>query len=198
MVVDLQGVDDLYTDPQIHTAGGMHHHEYGVGNLGRAGQALFFMSHRCNLVCEKLALRRILPPRRSVDFSSSALVAPSARAGGDADAVRSRAAAQQKRSKSTLASEGALAAWLPSLDELAALELAAGWREADWRAKRQQAHCAAEVALCRPCGSSSTDADQTPRRSSSLQNVTFWVVSAVTFLETASNGRLTVTPGLGT
>ena len=158
MVVDLQGVDDLYTDPQIHTAGGMHHHEYGVGNLGRAGQALFFMSHRCNLVCEKLALRRILPPRRSVDFSSSALVAPSARAGGDADAVRSRAAAQQKRSKSTLASEGALAAWLPSLDELAALEIAAGWREADWRAKRQQAHCAAEVALCRPCGSSSTDA----------------------------------------
>ena len=31
MVVDIQGVGDLYTDPQIHTAAG---HEYGDGNLG--------------------------------------------------------------------------------------------------------------------------------------------------------------------
>ena len=34
MVVDIQGVGDLYTDPQIHTAAG---HEYGDGNLGTKG-----------------------------------------------------------------------------------------------------------------------------------------------------------------
>ena len=31
IVVDIQGVGDLYTDPQIHTASGA---EYGDGNLG--------------------------------------------------------------------------------------------------------------------------------------------------------------------
>lgn len=31
MVVDIQGVGDLYTDPQIHTVSG---HDYGDGNLG--------------------------------------------------------------------------------------------------------------------------------------------------------------------
>ena len=32
MVVDIQGVGDLYTDPQIHTANGQ---DYGDGNLGK-------------------------------------------------------------------------------------------------------------------------------------------------------------------
>lgn len=34
MVVDIQGVGDLYTDPQIHTAFGT---EYGEGNLNIKG-----------------------------------------------------------------------------------------------------------------------------------------------------------------
>ena len=46
IVVDIQGVGDLYTDPQIHTSEGT---EYGDGNLGVKGMALFFHSHSCKL-----------------------------------------------------------------------------------------------------------------------------------------------------
>jgi len=59
IVVDIQGVGDVYTDPQIHTfnRGG----DYGLGNLGMKGIKAFFASHRCNELCESLSL----PNRRS-------------------------------------------------------------------------------------------------------------------------------------
>ena len=42
LVCDIQGVGDLYTDPQIHT---YHGHGFGMGNLGNDGIIKFFKTH---------------------------------------------------------------------------------------------------------------------------------------------------------
>eukprot|EP00899_Mesostigma_viride_P019617 jgi/Mesvir1/27657/Mv07381-RA.2 len=54
LVVDVQGVGDLYTDPQIHTISG---EGYGGGNLGAEGIAMFFLTHICNPLCARIKLQ---------------------------------------------------------------------------------------------------------------------------------------------
>ena len=62
MVVDVQGVGDLYTDPQFHTADGK---EYGEGNLGHRGMAQFLSTHHCDDLCRLLGLPPfVLSPKR--------------------------------------------------------------------------------------------------------------------------------------
>lgn len=53
LVVDIQGVRDHYTDPQIHTRKGK---EFGKGNLATRGFERFLESHRCNPICRYLRL----------------------------------------------------------------------------------------------------------------------------------------------
>lgn len=53
LVCDIQGVNDRYTDPQIHTASGK---GFGRGNLGEAGLKAFLSRHRCTQICEALCL----------------------------------------------------------------------------------------------------------------------------------------------
>ena len=50
-MIDVQGVGDLLTDPQIHTLSGS---GYGRGNMGLRGMALFFATHKCNAICAQL------------------------------------------------------------------------------------------------------------------------------------------------
>jgi|ERR1719456_467434 len=56
MVVDIQGVADIYTDPQIHTKDAK---GYGAGNLGMEGVKKFFETHQCNNLCIGLKLNSI-------------------------------------------------------------------------------------------------------------------------------------------
>jgi len=56
LVCDIQGVSDLYTDPQVHSADGQ---SFGKGNLGQRGIDRFIQSHRCNAICRYLKLPSI-------------------------------------------------------------------------------------------------------------------------------------------
>eukprot|EP01113_Clastostelium_recurvatum_P027764 TRINITY_DN3359_c0_g1_i3.p1 TRINITY_DN3359_c0_g1~~TRINITY_DN3359_c0_g1_i3.p1 ORF type:complete len:785 (-),score=166.46 TRINITY_DN3359_c0_g1_i3:106-2343(-) len=56
LIIDIQGVADWYTDPQIHTYDGV---GFGMGNLGQKGFERFLESHRCNAVCQYLGLQSV-------------------------------------------------------------------------------------------------------------------------------------------
>jgi elongation factor 2 kinase len=75
IVVDIQGVDDYYTDPQIHIIDEVQpgeanfFSEYSTaspGNLGTQGVEKFFETHQCNEICKQLGLAPVkfplLPP----------------------------------------------------------------------------------------------------------------------------------------
>jgi hypothetical protein len=52
IIVDIQGVGDRYTDPQLHSL----KQRYGAGDLGVVGMQLFFQTHQCNGICRGLGL----------------------------------------------------------------------------------------------------------------------------------------------
>eukprot|EP01133_Synstelium_polycarpum_P016898 gene16898-20094_t len=58
IVVDIQGVGDVYTDPQIHSSDGQ---GFGKGNLGIEGIKRFFSTHQCNSICHYLGLSSVNP-----------------------------------------------------------------------------------------------------------------------------------------
>mmetsp|Transcript_28720 Transcript_28720/g.35194 ORF Transcript_28720/g.35194 Transcript_28720/m.35194 type:complete len:258 (+) Transcript_28720:1-774(+) len=56
LICDLQGVNDLYTDPQMHTYNGK---GCGKGNMGKRGINKFLNSHKCNAICTYLKLKAV-------------------------------------------------------------------------------------------------------------------------------------------
>lgn len=53
LICDIQGVSDVYTDPQIHSRDG---EGFGKGNMGGKGFKKFLSTHRCNAICRYLKL----------------------------------------------------------------------------------------------------------------------------------------------
>lgn len=53
LVCDIQGVSDMYTDPQVHSQDGQ---GFGKGNMGQRGIDKFIQTHRCNAICRYLKL----------------------------------------------------------------------------------------------------------------------------------------------
>lgn len=57
IVVDVQGVGDIYTDPQLYSID----KRYGPADYGIVGISNFFKNHKCNAVCMALGLQQIIP-----------------------------------------------------------------------------------------------------------------------------------------
>lgn len=74
LVCDLQGVGDLFTDPQIHTEEGK---GLGMGNMGADGIAKWVVKHKCNPICRAIGLRSLIPSRDPDPQELAALPPPS-------------------------------------------------------------------------------------------------------------------------
>lgn len=57
------GVDNYFTDPQIHSHDG---NSFGMGNLGQEGIDRFLETHKCNSLCRQLGLET---PQKNPDGS---------------------------------------------------------------------------------------------------------------------------------
>ena len=82
LVVDVQGVGNLFTDPQLVTAD----YAYGGGDLGPRGQALFFQAHECSELCGRLGLRPFQRCDADADAVTAAAAAAAAASGSESSA----------------------------------------------------------------------------------------------------------------
>jgi len=56
LICDIQGVENRFTDPQIHTMSGK---GFGLGNLGQTGIRAFLLRHSCTDLCRAVGLAPI-------------------------------------------------------------------------------------------------------------------------------------------
>lgn len=56
LICDIQGVENRFTDPQIHTISGK---GFGLGNLGQTGIRAFLLRHTCTDLCRAVGLTEI-------------------------------------------------------------------------------------------------------------------------------------------
>eukprot|EP01043_Picozoa_sp_COSAG02_P079815 COSAG02_NODE_18663_length_926_cov_1.207981_1_plen_106_part_10 len=54
LIVDIQGVGDLYTDPAVHS---IDQQGFGSGNMGPEGMLSFFLTHQCTALCQSFGLQ---------------------------------------------------------------------------------------------------------------------------------------------
>lgn len=107
IVVDIQGVGDVYTDPQIHS--NIPESEppiWGQGDMGDTGIYKFFESHRCNALCKFFGLTAT--PDRSHKHSMCGTRVNSAALGAAAAALpnRSTGALLRNRSPAVITTSG--------------------------------------------------------------------------------------------
>jgi hypothetical protein len=92
MITCMQGVGDVWTDPQFHT--GYKTDEFGKGNLEQMGIDGFFKSHKCNSICEflgigkdaKVGMGTMAPAAKQVGKSSGGFKSGSAASSGHSSA----------------------------------------------------------------------------------------------------------------
>jgi len=77
LICDIQGVGDMWTDPQIHTAAPTN--KFGKGNMFAQGISVFLQSHECNGLCRWLKLPPTSRPGKS---DAMGTVAPDTHAPG--------------------------------------------------------------------------------------------------------------------
>ena len=101
LVVDIQGVGDMYTDPQVHSNDGK---GFGIGNCGQEGIRKFFATHECNALCTFFGLSGGRQKKED-DYGTRA---DGALAPADAGATRRPGSASPPPGATTRKSDGSL------------------------------------------------------------------------------------------
>ena len=82
LICDIQGVENRFTDPQIHTMSGK---GFGLGNLGQTGIRAFLLRHTCNEICKAVGLQ----PIKAKDLNERQVQASFVASGGATNGLHS-------------------------------------------------------------------------------------------------------------